>query len=354
MAGTLTTNSCMPTTGTLTISSTCGGSVVYNAPFTSPLNWSLPASNGNGGNCTITAVYSAAGAPTISSVTVAEPQCCGANAGTVTVTATNGTVTTSGANTQVVLCPGGSVSLISNNNYVLPPSYDPGWDDSELFYAIYLPPGPTVPDPDLDPNWTGYYWTGEDFANNPYATNTSECSPLLNLPGINATNNTLVFVPITADDGDNGINFDGVVAHDQNGDGCFDIGDPISITFLNPITCTSTASCSGSVSITINGGYPEFLSGLYTVANTGSGSLSSTSATAGGSVTISGLTSGQTYSISVTDAGGCAAATYSGVYEGAPTITLTANPSTICLGSDRKSTRLNSSHSSVSRMPSSA
>ncbi|MFN5347699.1 MAG: hypothetical protein ACK5B3_10775, partial [Bacteroidota bacterium] len=173
MSGTLTTNSCIPTTGTLTISSSCGGSVVYNAPFTSPLNWSLPASNGNGGNCTITAVYSAAGAPTIPSVTVAEPQCCGANAGTVTVTATNGTVSTSGSNTQVVLCSGGSVSLVSNNNYVLPPSYDPGWDDSELFYAIYLSPGPTVPDPDLDPNWTGYYWTGEDFTNNAYATNTS-------------------------------------------------------------------------------------------------------------------------------------------------------------------------------------
>ncbi|MFM7016448.1 MAG: beta strand repeat-containing protein, partial [Bacteroidota bacterium] len=333
LTGTLTTNSCMPATGTLTISSSCGGSITFNAPFTSPLNWTLPASNGNGGNCTIKAIYSAVGAPTIDSIIIAEPQCCGANAGTVTVTANNGTVTTSGTNTQVTLCSGGTVSIVSNNDYVLPPSYDPGFDDAELFYAIYLPPGPTVPDPDLDPNWTGYYWTGQDFTANAYATNSSSCgSPLLNLPGISSANNTLVFVPLTADDGDNGVNFDGVVAHDQNGDGCFDVGNPIAITFLNPITFNASVSCAGAVSIQISGGYPEFLSGLYSVTNTGSGTINATSATAGGSVTISGLSAGQTYSISVTDAGGCGAITFSGVYQGPPTINLTATPSTICLG----------------------
>ena len=91
-------------------------------------------------------------------------------------------------------------------------------------------------------------------------------------------------------------------------------------------------SCSGTVSIAINGGYPEFLNGLYTITNTGSGTLNSTSATAGGSVTISGLTAGQTCSISVTDAGGCTVATYSRVYEGPPTITLSANPTSVCSG----------------------
>ncbi len=338
MSGVLINNGCIPATGTLTIASSCGGSVVYNAPFTSPLNWSLPASNGNGGNCTITAVYSAAGAPLITSVVVAEPQCCNANAGTIDVTVNGGTITSTGNATQVVLCSGGSVSLISNDDYILPPAFDPGWDDSELFYAIYVSPGPTVPDPDLDPNWTGYYWTGEDFFNNAYATSTGGCSPLLSLPAVpgyaspSSPTNTLVFVPITADDSDNGLDWDGVVAHDQNGDGCFDIGDPISITFLNPIELSSSVSCAGTVSIQINGGNPQFFNNSYTISNTGAGTLSSTTATAGGVVSISGLTSGQTYSVSVTDATGCTPTIISGVYQGPPTVNLTANPATICLG----------------------
>ncbi len=341
MSGSLTTG-CLPTSGTLTITSSCGGSVTINAPFTSPLNWSLPASNGNGGTCTVTAVYSAAGAPIITPVTVNEPQCCGANAGTITVTATNGTVTQSASSTQVVLCQGGSVNLVSNNDYVLPPSFDPGFDDAELFYTIYIPPGPSVPDPDLDPNWTGYYWTGQDFTtanSSGYSSNSSGgCSSLLSLPtspghpSPSSATNTLIFVPITADDGDGNILGNGVVNHDQNNDGCFDIGNPISITFLNPISLTSSITCNGSVSIDINGGYPQFLNGIYTIANTGSGSLSSTSATAGGTVTISGLTSGQSYSVSVTDASGCGATTISGIYNGPPIINLSASPTTICVG----------------------
>ncbi|MEI7802347.1 MAG: proprotein convertase P-domain-containing protein, partial [Bacteroidota bacterium] len=338
LSGTLTTG-CLPATGTLTITSSCGGTVVFNAPFTSPLNWSLPASSGNGGSCTVTAVYSAAGAPIIQPFTFTEPQCCPANAGTITTTATNGTVTVNGNTTQVVLCPGGSVSLISNNNFTLPPSYDPGFDDAELFYAIYIPPGPTVPDPDLDPNWTGYYWTGQDFTTNQYATNSSGgCSPLLSLPGVpgfaspSSPTNTLVFVPITADDGDNGLNWDGVVNHDQNNDGCFDIGDPISITFLNPISFNPITSCSGTVTVDITGGYPQFSNALYTITNTGAGTLSSSTATSGGSVTISGLTAGQTYSISVNGGNGCPSTTFSGVYSGFPTVTVTPSTSTVCTG----------------------
>jgi gliding motility-associated-like protein len=45
--------------GTLTISSSCGGSVVINPPFTSPYNYTLPGINATGGACSITATYSA-------------------------------------------------------------------------------------------------------------------------------------------------------------------------------------------------------------------------------------------------------------------------------------------------------
>lgn len=345
MSGTLTVGaSCLPVSGTLTIASSCGGSVVINAPFSATQNWSLPASNGNGGNCTITAVYSAIGAPLINPINVAEPQCsnCAVNAGTVTTTASNGTVTVSGNSTQVILCPGGSFNLVSNNNYVLPPSYDPGFDDSELFYAIYTSPGPSVTDPDLDPNWTGYYWTAQNFTvanSGGFSSNSSGgCSPLFSLPPVpgfastSPPNNNFILVPITADDGDNGLDFNGIVNHDQNNDGCFDIGDPISITYLNPIKITPSPNCTGSVSLEIRGGYPEFFSGLYTITNTGAGTLSANQATSGGNVTISGLNAGQTYSISVTSGNGCLAGTYSAIYNGAPSVSINPASSTVCSG----------------------
>src|SRR6218665_3756179 len=48
-----------PTTGTLTISSSCGGSITLNPPFTSPINYTLPGITANGAACTITAGFSA-------------------------------------------------------------------------------------------------------------------------------------------------------------------------------------------------------------------------------------------------------------------------------------------------------
>ncbi len=331
LSGTLVTG-CLPASGTLTITSSCGGNVVFNAPFTSPLAWSLPASNGTGGTCTITAVYSAAGAPVITPITITEPSCCGSTTGTITTTQTNGTQTTLANGTvQVVLCPGGSVNLTSNNNYTLPVPgcflCVPG-----LMYAIYTGAGPTVPDPDLDPNWTGYYWTGEDFTTaNSGGFNTNSaggCSPLLSLPPVpgyaspSSPNNTLLFVPLTADATD-------LPNHDADADGCFDIGNSISITFLNPISFEPSPACNGSVSVNITGGYPEFFPALYTLTNTGAGTLSANTVTSGGNAVITGLNPGQTYSFSVNGGNGCNA-TFSGVYSGAPTVSITPAAATVC------------------------
>ncbi len=342
MSGTLTVGAaCLPATGTLTITSSCGGSVVINAPFSSPQNWSLPPSTGNGGSCTITAVYSAAGAPIITPIVVVEPTCCPANTGTFTVTQTNGTQTTlANGTTQVVLCPGGSVNIVSNNNYTLPPS-GCFLCLPELMYAIYTSAGPTGPNPNIDPNWTGYYWTGQDFTtanSGGISTNSAGgCSPLLSLPAVpgyaspSSPTNTLVFVPITADDGDNDGGFS--LGHDQNNDGCFDLGNPVSVTFLNPITFTPISNCSsGSVSIDINGGYPQFFPALYTITNTGAGTLSSTSVSSGGNVTISGLTAGQTFSFSVNSGNGCPPSTFSGVYSGPPTVSINPSTASVCVG----------------------
>ena len=48
-----------PTTGTLTVSSSCGGTQTFNAPFTSPLAYSLSGLPANGAGCTVTATFSA-------------------------------------------------------------------------------------------------------------------------------------------------------------------------------------------------------------------------------------------------------------------------------------------------------
>lgn len=48
-----------PVSGTLTVTNSCGGSQVFNAPFTSPLAYSLNSLTANGSSCTVTASFSA-------------------------------------------------------------------------------------------------------------------------------------------------------------------------------------------------------------------------------------------------------------------------------------------------------
>jgi len=63
-----------PTTGTLTITNSCGGTQTTSAPFTSPFNYTLNSLPGTGGSCTVTAAFSADGACT-NSTTYTAPTC---------------------------------------------------------------------------------------------------------------------------------------------------------------------------------------------------------------------------------------------------------------------------------------
>ena len=47
-----------PSTGSLTVSNACGGSQVFNAPFTSPLAYNISNLQSNGASCSLTAVFS--------------------------------------------------------------------------------------------------------------------------------------------------------------------------------------------------------------------------------------------------------------------------------------------------------
>jgi hypothetical protein len=68
-----------PDSGSLTISSTCGASVTFNAPFSTSINYTLPNTAGHGDSCTITAVFSKVPS-CVRTVSVATPLCCAVSA----------------------------------------------------------------------------------------------------------------------------------------------------------------------------------------------------------------------------------------------------------------------------------
>jgi gliding motility-associated-like protein len=103
-----------PTTGTLTISSSCGGSVVYNPPFAASYNYTLPGITANGGACTITASYSAD--PTCNrTVNYTSPAPCSV---TCTSTPTNTGPYCDGSTIQLNSSGGDSYSWTGPNGFV--------------------------------------------------------------------------------------------------------------------------------------------------------------------------------------------------------------------------------------------
>jgi gliding motility-associated-like protein len=237
------------------------------------------------------------------------PPGCAADAGTMT-TLQNGAPATS----PVALCVNDCFDFSSNLDYVLPPAGGSG-ADPELMILIYNCP-PTTGDPATDPCYSGLMWTGESF---------SDCNNAGSILVGAGFGPQVWLVPVAADDGDNNGNANGAIHWDQDGDGCFDLGTPLEVTFLNPITFNATEDCSnGEVDITISGGFPEFYGGNYTVTNTGAGTVTGTPVSHGGTITITGLNDGDSYSISITDANGCTATFSGGPFAGPGDPTITA------------------------------
>ncbi len=115
------------TTGTLTVSSSCGGSQVFNAPFPSTstvLNYTFNGGAGDGSTCTVTAVFSA-DATCTATASVTKPNCgcaltvspvnaslCVGETTTLTANETGGTWSTSDASVATVV--NGDVTAVAN------------------------------------------------------------------------------------------------------------------------------------------------------------------------------------------------------------------------------------------------
>lgn len=137
LTGTITATN-PPATGTLTVTSSCGGSQVFNPPFAGSINYSLPNIPANGGPCTVTATYSADPTCTLTTNYTAPAPCtasCLINNFTANISAcavatntytVNGTVTFSGApatGTMTVSTCGGN-SQVFNAPFVSPINYN--------------------------------------------------------------------------------------------------------------------------------------------------------------------------------------------------------------------------------------
>ncbi|MCH2023238.1 MAG: T9SS type B sorting domain-containing protein [Saprospiraceae bacterium] len=216
---------------------------------------------------------------------------CSADVGTQTVLV-NGTA----ASSPLILCKGDCFDVLTDSNFILPPP-TPG-ESPELMYGLYTGIPNLSLEPDLDPNFSSLFWTGDDF---------TDCNNSASIVLGALLPNNFWLVPITMDDSDNDGDPNGIINYDNNNDNCFAMGTPIEVVYLDDITGTGNENCTtGTTVITLTGGYPSHSSsGSYTVTNAGPGVMVQSGAQ-GETLTFSGYTSGQTLMVSITDDGnGC-------------------------------------------------
>lgn len=207
------------------------------------------------------------------------------------------------------LCEGDSFEILSNGDFELPldtiaaPIGD-GIYTAQIIWLVYSAP-PSGTNPALDPNYLDLIIPSQDLAD----INDAD-SPIIDELGCG----TYFLVPVTADDGvgDGGANDNGGVTWDKDGNGCYDLGTPIQITYACPIEADFVVNCGGDVTngmdFELSGG-----SGDYTVFNYGAGDLVTGDVPNGGTATVENLENGWTYEIQVIDEEGCEA-TFTGVF----------------------------------------
>ncbi|MDX1652568.1 MAG: PKD domain-containing protein [Brumimicrobium sp.] len=305
-----------PNSGQMIVEDCNGNQQVFNAPFTSPQAYALTGINSDGTpNCVLNVYFTDDPGCTISSNPFDYPEncLCGTDVGSFTdLINGNG----NSANPHL-LCFNDELVITGNNDFVPPMdfnvpgvTYDPG-----VWLFVYSCP-PTVFDPNdinTDPCLLGV------------ASNNDQAWNIVNNAG---DNSTLYYVPITMYS-----MIDGVYAISiNNGEWCFDMGPVYEVTFLEDIVTSVTEDCqAGTATVTVSGGEPSFNGSNFTFSNLqpASASLSSTSASNGGTIVISGLVDGDNYSLDITDNNGCPSS-ISGTFTGTEDASFTYNPSAYC------------------------
>ena len=327
-----------PSTGSLTIVNSCGGSQTFNAPFTGSVNYTF-VNTANGSPCTITASFTNDNTCSATLDFDAPPPCtCPADIGTYNYSVDGTNVN---PNSPIKLCYGSQLSITSNNNWTPPnettggsdpnpPSYIPG-----IYWLLYsCPPTfaltPTLADLNTqvienDPCLQGVISGFPSFGD------LNDLSIINAFPAGTFTNNTIYYVPLTMYDTTGGT-YSYIIEPALM---CYEMGAPVAVQYLPNVTFTQTQNCAnGTVTATISGGDAQVNGTNFSIV---SGSIIPATAQAvnstaanGGTVTIGNLQTGP-YSFEVQDANGCSI-TISGNYTGAQTANLSYNDDVFCLG----------------------
>lgn len=299
-----------PTTGQLIIEDCNGNSETFNAPFTSPQNFSLTNIPADGSNCNITATFSADPSCTIDIDYVNVEDCsCAAQIGTFSVT-TDGTQ----SNRDITLCYGQSFTFNANGDYTPPADvsnpnavYDPG-----IWWGVYTCP-PTVgttPATGIDINDDPCLVT---FLNATNITDLNDLSFINAFPPGTFTDNIVYFVPITMYS-----MVDGYYTATTTGAPCYQMGLPYAVQYLPEIITTEVEDCqAGTVTVTISGGSPAINGTNFTATNLipASASFDNSTAANNGTIVVSGLQDGDNYSFDIEEGFNCSV-NISGTFQG--------------------------------------
>lgn len=310
-----------PATGQLIVETCNGQQAVFNAPFVSPVNYSILDLISDGAACDVTAYFTAAPACANSVGYIAPEACvCAVNAGTFVAT-TNGNT-----NASNYLCFNDQFTITSNNDYLFSANI---FDDDTLYnpaiwYLVYACP-PTVGQGgsvETDPCLVGTLST-EDISD------LNDGSFLAQFPAGTFTNNTVYFTPITMYDVTTGTysftNFEGM---------CYDLGPTYVYTYLPEIIeGISTQDCQAqTLTVGFSGGAPELLGTSFTAINLSPANAFFVDDVApnNGTIVIGGLLNGDVVTFTLEDQYGCPYDYTSSAFIG-PTIPTLTQQNPLCV-----------------------
>ncbi len=292
-----------PAAGTMIVEVDNGTTVydtIINLPFVSGQTYSISGIPSDGAASTITVYFSNnAGCTNVIAYNAPASCACAVDIGTFS------TNITGDSPNNDVLCFGDVIDITSNGDWTGPteatnppgPVYSPGV--SWLMYScpptVALTPNviDNVPD---DPCYIGLI-------------SDTDMNDLNDLGWINAfppgtfTDNIIYWVPITmySQAGGTYSFVNGTIP-------CYELGAPYPVQYLPEFTSTDVEDCqAGTAVVTVNGGLPELDGSNFTASNLlpATATFDNTTATHGGTITVSGLQGGDMWSFTIDDGNGC-------------------------------------------------